>query len=176
MTNPSKESIIRLVAVTCHEINRALSERIDALPQPAWKDAPSWQHEDTIESVRAIAEGHVERPEHLHINWMERRRKKGWTYGKTKDPGPKKHPCMVPFDELSLPQRLEYVLCFATCQFLLPHYGVEVAEPEAPKSIFDDIFGEGGSELVRAAINGIAVHLAQRHIDTLADRRKDKKK
>jgi hypothetical protein len=35
-----------------------------------------------------------------HDRWMDEHIKNGWTYGKTRDEVTKRHPCMVPYDEL----------------------------------------------------------------------------
>lgn len=36
-----------------------------------------------------------------HDVWAARRMKEGWTYGPKRDDQSKKHPCLVPYDELS---------------------------------------------------------------------------
>ena len=36
-----------------------------------------------------------------HENWAEERIRKGWTYGKRRNDKLKKHPCLIPYGELS---------------------------------------------------------------------------
>lgn len=58
-----------------------------------------------------IDTGNVELPESLtqlveqmaknvHEVWAETRISQGWTYGEQRDDGQKKHPCLVPYEEL----------------------------------------------------------------------------
>jgi len=44
-------------------------------------------------------------PEASHKSWMAQKVADGWVYGDTKDPGAKRHPCMVPFSELPVEQQ-----------------------------------------------------------------------
>ena len=38
--------------------------------------------------------------ENVHDEWAKTRIEQGWTYGETRDDANKKHPCLVPYDEL----------------------------------------------------------------------------
>ena|SRR5687767_12789081 len=38
--------------------------------------------------------------ENTHDNWAQQRLSDGWSYGPTRDDVAKKHPCLVPYDEL----------------------------------------------------------------------------
>ena len=38
--------------------------------------------------------------ENVHEVWAKARMDEGWTYGGKRDDIPKKHPCLVPYDEL----------------------------------------------------------------------------
>ena len=38
--------------------------------------------------------------ENAHDIWAAQRFKDGWTYGPTRDDAEKKHPCLIPYDEL----------------------------------------------------------------------------
>lgn len=49
--------------------------------------------EDILELGELIAKN-------VHEVWSEGRLKDGWTYGETRDDQNKKHPCLVPYDEL----------------------------------------------------------------------------
>ena len=59
-----------------------------------------------------VATSYVELPEELdrlaemiaknvHEVWAERRMKDGWTYGSQRNDTERKHPCLVPYEELS---------------------------------------------------------------------------
>lgn len=38
--------------------------------------------------------------ENVHDEWAKTRIEQGWTYGEKRDDANKKHPCLVPYDEL----------------------------------------------------------------------------
>jgi ryanodine receptor 2 len=38
--------------------------------------------------------------ENVHDEWAKTRIEQGWSYGDTRDDKNKKHPCLVPYDEL----------------------------------------------------------------------------
>lgn len=88
------------VARVCHEANRAYCEALGDFSQPRWEMAPAWQKESAIAGVRAHSGPVKPSPAQSHQNWMDMKTAEGWTYGETKDPRNKTHPCMVPFDEL----------------------------------------------------------------------------
>jgi hypothetical protein len=46
-------------------------------------------------------------PEDSHKNWLAHKVKDGWVYGPVKDVEKKEHPCMVPYEELPLEQRVK---------------------------------------------------------------------
>ena len=37
----------------------------------------------------------------VHEVWSESRMKEGWTYGENRDDGTKRHPCLVPYEDLT---------------------------------------------------------------------------
>ncbi|MFD0468599.1 RyR domain-containing protein [Nonomuraea thailandensis] len=43
----------------------------------------------------------------MHEAWCEHKRAEGWTYGPDKDPDAKTHPCLVPYDQLPVEQRVK---------------------------------------------------------------------
>jgi co-chaperonin GroES (HSP10) len=93
------------IAMVCHEVNRAYCQSLGDNSQTSWKDAPEWQKE----SARLGVKLHIDNPdvgaEASHESWMEQKTKDGWVWGKEKDPDAKKHPCLVPFNELPLEQQ-----------------------------------------------------------------------
>ncbi|NED96427.1 hypothetical protein G1H11_14045 [Phytoactinopolyspora alkaliphila] len=98
------------IARVCHEANRAL-QLVDGDPAPSrpWDDAPTWQRESAVAGVRnALAETHD--PAAHHQAWVDAKAADGWTYGTTKDPEARTHPCMLPYDDLPANQRRKDVL------------------------------------------------------------------
>lgn len=39
--------------------------------------------------------------ENVHEVWAQNRMRQGWTYGEERNDALKKHPCLIPYDELS---------------------------------------------------------------------------
>jgi hypothetical protein len=105
--HPMTEEQIEQVAKTCHEVNRAYCRSIGDNSQPSWKDAPEWQKKSARNGVMFVATHlHVENPSKAaHENWMEEKRRDGWVYGVHKNPEFKTHPCMIPYEQLSVEQR-----------------------------------------------------------------------
>lgn len=92
------------IARLAHEVNRAYCESQGDLSQAKWEDAPEWQRA----SARLGVELHLSGdhgPEASHASWMTQKLADGWTYGETKDPVAKTHPCMVPFHDLPKEQQ-----------------------------------------------------------------------
>lgn len=96
----SSSDFAESVARVCHEANRALCLAFGDTSQPTWDAAPSWQRESAIKGVKFHLENPNAGPEASHTAWMADKLATGWTWGSTKDPETKKHPCLVPFHEL----------------------------------------------------------------------------
>lgn len=84
-------------------------------------EAPSlpWACEDP--AVKAVTVNGVKLarlglpPEDLHAAWCAAKRVQGWTFGLTKDPAAKTHPCLVPYRELPERQQAkDRLLCAIT--------------------------------------------------------------
>jgi len=90
------------IAKVCHEANRAWCEANGDFSQSVWKDAP----ENIKQSAIAGVEFHIDNPdadaEASHNEWFLFKQKDGWGYGDVKDAVKKTHPCMVPYESLSV--------------------------------------------------------------------------
>ena len=93
------------IAEICHEANRLYCKQLGDNSQPTWDNAQEWQRQSAINGVKF----HIARPNATaadsHVNWYEEKVANGWTYGPEKDPALKKHPCLVPYDQLPIEQR-----------------------------------------------------------------------
>lgn len=75
--------------------------------QEHWDKAEQWQRDSAIKGVEyalANPDGPVSAQ---HDAWLDDKKRDGWVYGAMKDPSKKEHPCMVPYSELPLEQRLK---------------------------------------------------------------------
>lgn len=108
------------VAGICHEANRAYCLSLNDYSQPAWTGAPAWQVESAENGVRFHLENPEATPGASHENWMRQKLEEGWSYGPVKDAVTKQHPCLVPFEELSLEQQVKDIWFSAIVQVLAP--------------------------------------------------------
>ena len=98
---------VRAIARLCDEVNKAYCESIGDHSQVSWEEAPEWQQNSAIDGVMFIKASPDTTPEDSHKNWLAHKVKDGWVYGPVKDVENKEHPCMVPYDELPLEQRVK---------------------------------------------------------------------
>lgn len=108
--------VVAAIARAAHEINRAYCEALGDFSQPAWMDAPQWQRESAINGVRFHLAFPGSTPKDSHMNWLKEKEADGWVYGPMKDPHRKEHPCMLPYNELPLEQRVKDHLFVAVVQ------------------------------------------------------------
>jgi RyR domain len=96
-----------IAAMLCHEANRAICEAAADYSQLRWEDAPDWQRESALKGVLFHIENPDASPSASHESWMREKVATGWIYGETKDADAKTHPCMAPYDQLPLEQRVK---------------------------------------------------------------------
>jgi len=88
-------------ALMVHMINNRICETIGE-QQIAWDDAPEYMREGLISALEDDLS-----PEDIHIKCMENRLANGWVLGPVKDVEKKTSPCLVPYNELPIEQRLK---------------------------------------------------------------------
>lgn len=103
----AQQYMIERIARVCHEANRAVQEISgDAVVSEPWLTASDSQRQSAMDGVRTyLAEEKT--PAEMHAAWSEHKLRDGWSYGKEKDEVAKTHPCLVPYDELDVDQRLK---------------------------------------------------------------------
>lgn len=98
---------IELVARVCHETNKAFCESIGDHSQKTWQEAEEWQRQSALQGVQfALAEPDAPASAQ-HEAWLQDKARNGWKYGPVKDPRKKEHPCLVPYTELTVEQRIK---------------------------------------------------------------------
>ena len=98
---------IATVAEACYEVNRILCESQGDMSQPRWVDAADWQVESVVDGVEYIIANPLAHPCDSHENWLRLKTEEGWVYGEIKDTERKRHPCIVPYDQLPASQKLK---------------------------------------------------------------------
>lgn len=92
---------LELAARTAHEVNRAFQMYLgEADINPTWDHLSDDLQDSTRSGVMAIWENFEITPEELHQKWADHKTEQGWTYGPVKDATEKRHPCLVPYNDL----------------------------------------------------------------------------
>lgn len=106
------------VMVICHNVMRNYNLLLGDDSIPPWDEAPEWMIDATKESVELILNNEDPPPSILHDHWMNFKLSDGWVWGTVKDADKKTHPCLVPFDQLSVEDRMKDVVFCAVVQAL----------------------------------------------------------
>ena len=116
---PVMENQVVDIAREAHEINRAYCQYLGDNTQIPWEKAPEWQKQSCINGVCNVIKNPNTTPEQSHLSWLKEKEEAGWTYGEIKDVENKKHPCMVPYDQLPQEQRMKDLLFIVTVRRFL---------------------------------------------------------
>lgn len=90
-----------IIAMVCHEANRAYCRIHGDGTQLPWELAADWQQESAIRGVEFRINNPDTSPMEQHNAWMRDKLKEGWVYGEEKNAEKKTHPCIKPYSELS---------------------------------------------------------------------------
>jgi hypothetical protein len=125
-----KEALIEVCAYTAHEAIRAWCAVHGDFSQKHWEDSPKWHRESITKGVLGVLDGNG--PRESHESWLDEKESAGWKYGPVKDPAKKEHPCFVPYDELSLAQKMKDTIFVGVVRVMANALGLELA-PEKPQ-------------------------------------------
>lgn len=106
------------IARVCHEVNRAYCTAIGDNSQFPWEESPQWQKDSAAAGVMAVFNNPNQKPEDSHAGWFAHKQAEGWVYGPVKDPSTKQHPCMIPYEQLPVEQRIKDYLFIAVVNSL----------------------------------------------------------
>lgn len=98
-----EQRILEACARAAHEANRAYCIAMGDDSQVPWEEAPDWQKRAAVAGVEGALADHT--PEMSHDSWVALKLAEGWSWGATKDPEKKLHPCILPYDMLPPAQR-----------------------------------------------------------------------
>lgn len=98
---------IQQIAIVCHQANKAYCERIGDKTQLDWVNAPEWQRESAIKGVLFRLDNSSVPISAQHESWMKEKVDAGWVHGEVKDADAKTHPCIVPYDQLPMEQKIK---------------------------------------------------------------------
>lgn len=95
----------KLIAVICHEANKAYCDSIGDPSQKHWEEAADWQKQSAIKGVEFKINNPDAGDDAQHNSWMKQKIDNGWVYGEHKNESLLTHPCIVPFEELPIEQQ-----------------------------------------------------------------------
>lgn len=95
------------IAKVCHETNKAFCESLGDLSQKHWDEAEQWQRDSAVKGVEFKLNNPNATPSDQHDSWVIEKISTGWKYGPVKNAEIKEHPCIVPYSELPLEQRIK---------------------------------------------------------------------
>ena len=94
-----------LIAAVAYAVNAAYALSLGDESLPVWSEAPQEHRDRMLAGVQMHIDNPDTTPEQAHAKWLESMTAQGWTYGEVKDVEAKKHPCILPFNELPQAQR-----------------------------------------------------------------------
>lgn len=115
-------TMVTAIARAAHEANRAYCISIGDDSQVSWDDAPEWQQASSRNGVHLLLANPDTTSEELHESWVREKVADGWVPGDVKDAEAKTHPCLVPYSQLSLEQRIKDSLYGAVCKSMILCY------------------------------------------------------
>jgi hypothetical protein len=103
---------IKTVAAVCHAVNREYCQTLGDYAQSPWNKC-SKEEQAGMEALVKVARDVELTPSALHETWRRRKSGVGWQYGSVKDDTSRRHPNMVPFDQLAPDQQRKSILFLA---------------------------------------------------------------
>jgi hypothetical protein len=88
------------VARICHEANRGLCAALGDHSQDSWPNAREHAKDSALAGVLMHLANPAATPAFSHESWSKAKIAAGWTYGRVKDEDERKHPCLVPYEQL----------------------------------------------------------------------------
>ncbi len=95
-----RTQMVLMIAVVCHQANKAWCEQNGDPSQKDWADAEQWQRDSAIKGVEFRLDNPEAGNDGQHNSWMNEKIGQGWVYGEVKDAEAKTHPCIVPYNLL----------------------------------------------------------------------------
>lgn len=112
---------VETIAAMTHAANRAYSMSLGEASQ-SWEECSEGIRASVISGVRKVIDDPTITPEKLHEEWCAFKQNQGWVYGPVKDESIKQHPCLVPYTELPVEQRVKDALFRSIILAVIPLY------------------------------------------------------
>ncbi len=106
------------IAQVLHAANAALCRAHEDHSHKSWDEVGDDARGHFMRMVEQMSANLPESPEAMHWLWMQDHLDRGWEWGAVKDVAAKKHPCLVPFTDLSELEQAKDALVIAIVKAL----------------------------------------------------------
>lgn len=107
------EARVNRIAEVSYEAIRAYSYTLGEPLRAPWDHASEHRREATRRGVRGILLGHLRDARAAHDAWLSEHRAEGWNWGPIIDEHTRRHPALLPYEQLPQVQRTKGELCRA---------------------------------------------------------------
>ena len=104
----------------CYLANKMYCESIGDKSQTSWALCGPEIQKSVVNGVKYRLVNPLATPEGTHENWYKYKKDHGWVYGEVKDGERKTHPCMLPYDELPIDQKIKDDIYVSVCDAMIP--------------------------------------------------------
>lgn len=133
-------TVVTVIAELCHTLNKAICEANGDFSQVPWDEAPEWQKTSAINGVLFRLSHPESTPADQHKAWVDAKLADGWVRGDVKNVEKKQHPCLVPYVDLPIHERIKDHVFRAATDFLAKNMQVET--PDAAVLAEDTVKGD----------------------------------
>lgn len=109
------EDIVKIdqLAKITHEAVRAFSETCGDHSSKRWEETDEEIKNSVRSGVKFLLVDSQATPKDSHKEWLRFKVEQGWVFGETKDSEAKTHPCLLPYDKLSIEDRFKDTLFYS---------------------------------------------------------------
>lgn len=106
------------ISKIAHETMREYKESLGE-PLPAWDNAAQWMKDSTVDTIKDIMSDPSKTAEDIHNEWMRQKIASGWKYGPVKDAEQKTNPLLIPFNNLTVQEKIKDSLMSEVCNYAI---------------------------------------------------------
>lgn len=106
------------IAQVVHEAMRAFKISLGQDAPEDWQHCPQWMRDSSVAAVQYRKDNPDAPHSAQHDQWMDDKLAHGWTFGEVRDDDAKKHPLLIPYEQLPVIERRKDALVSAVIRAL----------------------------------------------------------